>query len=132
MSVLQGHILGARRILAHPSGQVVKTAEFPGGGGGNGALAALAALRPYNPLLPDRSNQPTAQGAVNQFLAAHQPKPNAGLQALQQIAPQQPGPYQQALTPQTQQQAASAGLSDLHQRLLKLGRTPMQARTGLL
>jgi len=122
LSVLNGHVLGARRILANPAGHVVKAADFPGGGGqgqGNVAAAALAAYHPYNPVLPDRSATPTAQQNVNQFLLAHQPKPNAGLQALQNLSPAQQNPYQQALTPQLQQQTAQTGLEDLHQRLLK-------------
>lgn len=122
IDVLHGHILGARRILANPAGHVVRANQFPGEPGqqqGNSAAAALAAIRPYNPQLPDRSQTPTAQQNVQGYFASHAAKPNAGLQALQSLAPQPANPYQQALTPQLRQQVAQQGLDELHQRLLK-------------
>lgn len=142
LSVLNGHVLGARRILRNPAGGAALTRDFPNAGQVDAQTqathgqalqqsqnlarraAALAALQPYRPNLPDRSLQPTAQQNVQQFLQAHQPKPNAGLQALQALAPAPQNPYTQALTPQLQQQTAQGSLDALHQRLLKLGGSP--------
>lgn len=57
LSAFQGHIVGARRILAHPNGQVVSAQRFgvpQGGGGQNPAamLAAIQAMQSRAPALP--------------------------------------------------------------------------------
>lgn len=113
MSVLQGHILGARRILANPgqtvqnsSGFAQKQEQFFAQNAG-AALAGLQATSLKQIKLPSLPTQTPGQ-TLARIQTAQLPKVNPGLQALQQQAnPQQANPY---LATQPDYAARLAGL----------------------
>lgn len=96
VSAFAGHILGARRILANPGGQVMDSSRFAAaqtqyhqqqtGGGQAGpqqnpakTLAALSLLHQSAQTQLRPLNLPTAQGTLQRALAPYGPKPQQPL-----------------------------------------------------
>jgi hypothetical protein len=118
ISVLNGHIIGARRYLAGAGQGLPNVSAFAhqqiayhqqasAGGGGNPAAAA-AALSAMHPIQVSPVQQPMqAQTAVQNLIASHQPQQSA----IPNAAPPQP-----SLVPTSN--ALASSLSALHTRLL--------------
>lgn len=116
MSVLQGHVLGARRILANPGQSVQNVSGFAkqqegffaqnAAGAVSGLLGATPGIK--LPTLPTATPQQT----LAKIQLAHTPTVNPGLQALQQQA-------QPPATPQLAAQPDYAGrLATLRRKLV--------------
>jgi cell wall-associated NlpC family hydrolase len=110
LSVLQGHILGARRILANPGQTVANVSGFAQQQEGffnqQRQAAALSLLQSSSQPIKPAAPLVTPQQTIQKFIQAHQPK--------QPAAPTTP--FLQPITPQPADYAAQ--LDTIHQKLL--------------